>query len=104
MKTRKLLTSVLGVLVVTLLVLPGASKRADATPMCGPAPPNWIASCFSDTDTHPSVATHGIVTIFGIGSFVLNMSGSTTIFRGNPINNSTQIMTEMVSLNLSGGG
>src|SRR5205807_1568495 len=72
---------------------------------CGPGP-DWVDSCLSGTDTLNSLTDHGVV-IFDVGPTVILpvMRGIVVIFRGDHTGPEPQhIDTEMVSLQLSGGG
>lgn len=80
------------------------ASPVQAAPVCGPGP-HWVDSCPAGIDFFP--LTNGVHTIdiFGVGIFTLLTSGPTTVWRGA---GSTvpdhHIDTEMVALQLSGGG
>jgi hypothetical protein len=76
---------------------------ASASTMCGPGL-GWMESCTTGIDSFPSTATHTIV-IFGDGQITATVSGTPTVWRGDPTGTApnVRIPTEIV-MTLTGGG
>ena len=93
---------------LSIFLLLGNSAPAEAMPACGPAL-HWVDTCPAGTDKFSSKAQHGIV-VFDPedGGMTINlpfMTGPTTITRqAGAILPDHHIDTEMVSLDLQGGG
>lgn len=104
MKSRSLITSLVELTAFMMLVLFGIAQHAGAV-SCGPGA-DWVDTCPSGTDSFVSRADHAVIILDGGGVILLsNLSGTTTVFRGNPVGpEPLHIDTEMVSLTLSGGG
>lgn len=90
------------------LLFLGLPLLTNAAPVCGPGD-HWVDDCSTDTDTFSSSATIGIDTnLDDIADTTVVLSGPTTVFRGDPVNDGTghfnHIDTEIVSLNLTGAG
>jgi len=94
----------LGVIGLAVFLLLSVSQHVGAS-SCGPGA-HWVDTCASGTDTIPSsVGTLKIDLNFdGVADMTVNLtnSGPTTVFRGPGAPH--QIDTEMVSLQLIGGG
>ena len=111
MKSRRKLSLILGLVVLTALVLSGAMNSADAY-VCGPGP-HWVDYCMGGTDSFYSIAVVGVdIDWDGIPDITANLAGPTVIFRGHPIDTPdpldpghfNRINTEIVSMTLTGGG
>ena len=95
---------------LSIFLLLGVSAPAEAMPAvhCGPGP-DWVDTCPAGTDKFSSKAQHGVV-VFDPedGGMTINlpfMTGPTTIIRqAGAILPDHHIDTEMVSLDLQGGG
>lgn len=75
-----------------------------AAPVCGPGP-HWVDACPTGIDFFPLTKGFHTVDIFGFGVFNLLTSGPTTVWRGAGTTvPDHHIDTEMVALQLSGGG
>ncbi len=100
-----------------ILVLLNVRQPAHATPICGPGA-HWVDTCFSDLDTFDSIATVRLDLPFdgnldgeADGPPII-LSGPTIVQRGDPLAGSdlndaghlSKINTEIVFLNLTGGG
>ncbi|MEQ9237416.1 PEP-CTERM sorting domain-containing protein [Coleofasciculus sp. E2-BRE-01] len=109
--------SVFGVVGLSAIATLGVAKPGVAADSCGPGE-HWVDTCTSGFDSFGSFATIGIDTNLDnqVDSTIV-LSGPTTIFRGDPIDTPdpldgtdgftphlNQINTEIVSLELSGGG
>jgi hypothetical protein len=82
MKSRNLITSILGIAVFTALLLLGISKRADAT-SCGPGT-NWVTGCAAGTDViRADLFISGDLNLGGSTMFFSNVDllGSATVIR-----------------------
>jgi hypothetical protein len=106
-KVRFTLTLICALIVGIALV----SLPADAV-LFGPGP-HWVDTVTAGSDSFPSTATIGLDLDFnGTPDLIVDLSGPTTIFRGNAIDTPdpldpghlNHIDTEIVSMTLTGGG
>jgi hypothetical protein len=103
--------SVFGVVGLSAIAVFGVAKPGVAADFCGPGE-HWVDTCASGLDSFGSFATIGIdINLDDQVDSTIVLSGPTTIFRGDPIDTSepldghkNQINTEIISLELSGGG
>lgn len=80
------------------------APAAMAAPVCGPAA-HWVDACPGGIDFFPLTDGKHTIEIFGFGTFTLLTSGPTTVWRGPGATvPDHHIDTELVSLQLTGGG
>lgn len=101
--TRKSVSAAAAALMAVLAPMPAWSG-----PACGPGP-HWVDSCpatpANDLDVFTNTTGVHTIELFGLGVFTLTMSGPTTVWRGPGMTTPDHhIETEMVSLQLTGGG
>ncbi len=98
---------------ITLALLAGLAAPASYAAVCGPGP-HWVDSCASGTDVMPyTIATLYVdIDLDNAFDLTLTMTGPTSVWRGAPFDTPdpldpghvNRIDTEMVSMNLVGGG
>ncbi|MEI8209973.1 MAG: hypothetical protein WCG16_12260 [Methylococcales bacterium] len=105
-----------------VLLLLGTLGNLNTAVACGPGD-HWVDTCSTGTDVFDSTAAVGIDTnLDGKSDFILNLSGPTTVLRGdpqntpdpldllspylapNPIGHFNRIPTEIKSISLTGSG